>query len=250
MKANGIRSFLLTVTTVATVALFAPGSAHALASGGNGKVSLEVLKRCPKVGLPGLALCTALAVAADPPAEGITDIHVALSYDPSQWLFRPDLSGFLCSFSATGGCPAANPQLGTFEFSSLPEINFTPGLPLPNSSVSLVAAGGTVTLDYQLATPLNAQGDQNFFSFYFDIVNPFLESSTISFYNQPGNYTFTQGNTVCNTVMGTCGSLMPITGFNITPVPEPATYALFGLGLMMTGWSVHARKRGKRGLAS
>jgi hypothetical protein len=70
-----------------------------------------------------------------------------------------------------------------------------------------------------------------------DAVNPFIESQTaVEFFNQPGNYDFTQTNSSCTAIGNGCGSNTPITGFNVTSVPEPSTILgslIFGAFLVL-----------------
>lgn len=211
------------------------GGLVAVASSGKKTYSLSVYKRCGGKTYRGERNCTGISVVADPPADGITEIDLDLNYDPTRWIFRALDSGFLCDFSANGGCPPANAQLGTFEIESLDQASFTPGSALPGSTFSLVDdnLNGVVSLHYALAQPLTGQGEQNFFSFYFESISPFADISTVSYFDDElGSYDFSQNNARCVTETGFCESTTPIAGINITFVPEPQSMALLGLGLL------------------
>ena len=89
---------------------------------------------------------------------------------------------------------------------------------------------------------MSALGEQNFFSFFFDAVNPFSDEKRITYYDQEGNYEFNQVASACTTATGSCTSSFPIQGFNL--VPLPATHALFAIAL--TGLlAVRGRRRGR-----
>ena len=222
-----------------------PGSASAVywdgltsvaSSGKKSKTfSLSVYKRCGGKTYRGQRNCPGISIYADPPALGITELDMDLHYDPRRWIFRPDESGFLCAFSSTGGCPPANAQLGTFEVESLgDDTSFLPGLALAGSTVTLTDdnINGVVSLHYLLGQALDAQGEQNFFSFFFEAVIPFADISLVSYYDDPlGSYDFSQAEARCITTIGECASLTPIVGINVTFVPLPQTAALFALGL-------------------
>ena len=174
-------------------AVYWDGLTSVASSGKKSKTfSLSVYKRCGGKTYRGQNNCTGISIYADPPALGITELDMDLHYDPSRWIFRPGDSGFLCAFSSTGGCPPANAQLGTFEVESLgDDTSFLPGLALAGSTVTLTDdnINGVVSLHYLLGQALNAQGEQNFFSFFFEAVNPFADISLVSYYDDPlGNY--------------------------------------------------------------
>lgn len=206
-----------------------------VASSGKKTFSLKAYKRCGGKTYRGQRNCTGLSIVSDPPADGITELDIDLLYDPSRWIFRLGESGFLCDFTSTGGCPPASAQLGTFEVESLDEDNFVAGAELGGSSFTLTDDNilGVVSLHYTLGQALDAQGEQNFFSFFFEAVNPFADISLVSYYDdEQGSYDFSQANARCVTTTGTCASLTPIAGINVTYVSAPPTAALFALGLL------------------
>lgn len=222
-----------------------PGSANAVywdgltsvASSGkrNKTFSLTVYRHCGGKTYRGQRNCTGISIYADPPALGITELDMDLHYDPSRWIFRAGDSGFLCAFSSTGGCPPANAQLGTFEVESLgDDAAFAPGLALAGSTSTLTDdnINGVVSLHYLLGSALDAQGEQNFFSFFFEAVEPFADISLVSYHDdQLGSYDFSQAEARCITTIGECASQTPIVGINLTFVPLPQTAALFAFGL-------------------
>ncbi|MFN0164080.1 MAG: hypothetical protein ACKVQQ_22830 [Burkholderiales bacterium] len=232
-----------------------PESAHAVrwdglvAVASSGKktktFSMAAYKRCGGKTYRGQRNCPGISIVVDPDAEGIIEIDLDLHYDPTQWIFRSDQSGFLCAFTSAPGasCPPAHAQVGTFEIESLAPDNFVLGSGLTGSTVSLTDNGGVVSLRYDLGQPLDAQGEQNFFSFFFEAVTPFSDISTVSYHDDEfGNYDFAQNEARCITASvtnnvvtdtGTCVSSMPIAGININFfVPEPQSAALLGLGLL------------------
>ena len=241
---NGFpQTIALAIVAVAIGLFAAPPIASAVtlvgvaSSGKKAVFSMAAYKRCGK---KFRGWCDGLAVVVDPPLDGITELEIALEYDPTKWVFRLDLSGFLCDFSIAGGCPVANARVGAFTVLSLDDADFSVGAPLAGSTVSLDndVANGLVTLDYILGQPLAAAGEQNFYSFFFDSVNSFSEQATIAYYSADGNYAFTQASARCTTVNGTCASDTPIGGFNI--VPEPATPGLLALALIPLIWTRRA----------
>lgn len=197
--------------------------------------SLKIFSRCGGKTYRGQRNCSAVIVVVDPPVQAVTEIDMDLSYDPSLWIFRPLESGFLCDFTASGGCPPAHAQLGTFEVEALEAANFVPGAALPGSTPSVVndSTNGVVSLHYLLGQPLFADGEQNFYSFYFEAVNPFADISRVSYFNDVlGSYDFAQSGARCITVTGECASTFPVAGINFTLVSAPGSGALVALGLL------------------
>lgn len=89
-------------------------------------------------------------------------------------------------------------------------------------------------MQYQLAAPLVATGEQNFFSFFFESVEPFSDISLLSYFDdEQGSYDFSQAGARCITVTGNCASLTPIVGINIAYVSAPPSAALLALGLLL-----------------
>lgn len=199
--------------------------------------SLTAYKRCGGKTYRGQRNCTGISIVADPPTNGITELALDILYDPSRWIFKPLESGFLCDFTSTGGCPPANAQLGTFEVGALADASsFVPGWALAGSTASLTDdnVGGVVSLQYRLAAPLVATGEQNFFSFFFESVEPFSDISLLSYFDdEQGSYDFSQAGARCITVTGNCASLTPIVGINIAYVSAPPSAALLTLGLLL-----------------
>lgn len=199
--------------------------------------SLTAYKRCGGKTYRGQRNCTGISIVADPPTNGITELALDILYDPSRWIFKPLESGFLCDFTSTGGCPPANAQLGTFEVGALADASsFVPGWALAGSTASLTDdnVGGVVSLQYRLAAPLVATGEQNFFSFFFESVEPFSDISLLSYFDdEQGSYDFSQAGARCITVTGNCASLTPIVGINIAYVSAPPSAALLALGLLL-----------------
>ena len=226
MKNRTLAVTLWTTVVTTAIGLVTANSASAIATLGKVKFSKKVFTKCigKEPSTSKVALCNALAIAADPPPEGITDIGTSISYNPSKWIFQSQRSGFLCSFSVSGDCPSSDSLIGTIPIGDTPDINFTPGSSLSGSTFSLTNdnVNGLVTLTYQLAQPLDSSGEQNFFSFYFEAATPVLVSS-ITYYDQPGNYDFKQLNSSCKTINGTCCSNNPVEGSDINEVPEPLT---------------------------
>lgn len=191
------------------------------------KFSATVLKDCLKNGGNDKA-CAALAIAADPPGDGITDLSMSLKYDPGRWTFDATQSGFLCDFSSGGGCPSNSVPTGSVIVADLPTLSVLPGGPLPGSMVSITddTTLGVVTLNYTLSAPAAFSGEQNFFSFYFLAKVPFDATQTAAtFHTVPGAYDFTQSAATClATIDGSqenCGSDTPVEGIDLRPIPEP-----------------------------
>jgi len=114
----------------------------------------------------------------------------------------------------------------------LSSAGYSPGSLLPGSTLNWTVGSGTVTLDYQFASPVTLSGDTNVFIFIFDYKNPVLidlAASTVT-YNAAGPGTdLTVTNASCTTVNGEfCGSGTSGTGifFNLAIVPEPGSLSI------------------------
>lgn len=248
-------SFAALSTVILSALIFESSKpASAVATRGKIKFSMKIYKDCIGKKPPSkskIIFCEALAIAADPSPEGITNINMSISYDPSKWTFKPKKSGFLCDFSLSGDCPSPEPLPGNTSIEDIPDIDYNPGSPLPNSTFSLINdnINGLVTLNYELNEPLDSGEDQNFFSFYFEPTGSKpISISSITSYNEPGNYDFTQLNSSClATINGettSCGSNNPTEGFDIEPVPEPFT--ILGTATALGIGSVFKRKYSKK----
>jgi PEP-CTERM motif len=209
--------------------------------------SVKAYSKCIAEGKPR-EHCAKLGKLIDPPTVGLTSLSFSYEYDPTLWTFLPNESGLLCELSLGGGCPSPEAQIGTFPLTELPDTA-TPGAPLPGASLSVVndAAAGIVTISYVLGSPILSDAtetsDRNIFLLMFEAAVPFDAGSLlVTYFDQPGNYQFTQLSASCTTTHPewTCGSDTPVTGLSISTVPEPATSGMIVVGLGLVGW--HMRK--------
>jgi hypothetical protein len=233
-----VLGFALLFVTLAKLSFGEPAQA---AVGRNPKLSMEVFKQCIKRG-KNFWVCSSLAAVLDPPTDKYTEINTEIKYDPSKWTFRPDKSGFLCQFSINGSCPPANPLIGNFDLDSVPDINFIPGQQLPGSIFSLNndTTNGIIKLNYKLADPLETGLPQNFYSLFFDAVSP-LAFSSITYFDTPGDYDFSQLSASCSTTAGPSGcSNTSVEGFELEDVPGPLP--ILGVAAAF-GYSRKLRKR-------
>jgi hypothetical protein len=232
--------------------LAAPRAAFAIISGGDVPASLAFLAECKQFANndEDVKRCITAAAILDPSAVGVERITFSIQTDPLIYKFDPDHSGPLGIFSVGGDTPPPSPGVGTRPLQLLPDTGFTPGAPLPGSTLTYTDVNGLVTVDYQLASPITANTNVNFFRLDFDFVDPpiinFAESSVTYMTSGPGG-DFTQASFACQTVQanGTCGSDTPSTGatFNLSLVPEPSGLApiVLGIGGLWAMWRRRTR---------
>ena len=186
-----------------------------------------------------IAECRNVGNNADPVSVSVTELVLTMRYDPSLYIFDQALSGPLGIYSVGGDTPPVNPGIGTQLVQLQPSMGDNPGAPLPGSTLTYTNAGGVVTVDYHLASPITQTSDQNFFLLEFDFVNPVvidLARSTITYATTGPGTDFTQVSFVCTTTdpTGGCGSDHSSTGisFNLAEVPEPSSLFLVGCGIV------------------
>jgi hypothetical protein len=202
---------------------------------GLGSIAAYVLCRELGGGSAGPGVCARIALLVDPPARGITDVAIALQYNAAQFAFDLQNSGFVTPFAINSDNPPVVAREGTLPLDLLPSSGFTPGQPLPGSSVTLTDTGTVVSLSYHLSTPVTIDSETNLFLFAFNFRDPpiiDIGTSTITYLATESGADFTQTSFVCHTdvIPDTgCGSANPVTGItlNLEPVPEPGTWSLF-----------------------
>ena len=191
---------LLASIVVPTCIVFAPQPVFAVASGGSPAASLAAYYVCRAAG-GGILACTAVRIAADPPAVDVTELDMSLSYNPSIYTFDAGASGPLGTFSTGGGTLPAAPGVGTEPLQLAPTTGLEPGTPL--GTVTLTPGPGTIALKYALSSPITVSSDENFFVFTFDLNTPLeidpTTSTTTYLANGPGA-DFTQTSFSCSTV--------------------------------------------------
>jgi hypothetical protein len=219
----------------------------------NAYASWYAYEACGALGF-GEDACLSFSIIVDPPAPGLTGLTMSLQTNPALYTFDPGRSGPLGAFSIGGDAPPANPGVGTQALQLLPSTGFSPGAPLPGSTLTYTDVGGLLTISYQLANPITVSGDVNYFRIDFDLVHPViidLAASTVTYAATGPGADVTQVSFSCTTtnLMDQCGSAQPSTGitFNLSVVPEPAPWAMLlvgvgVLGVAMRGHSGRARK--------
>ena len=239
----------------AVAALSVPREARATIGGGLGGpgFSLFVYNVCSPLG-GTLFLCTQAGVRVDPQGD-IKHISMTLDYDlfGPNFTFNAALSGPLDVFSVGGSSPPATPGTGVQPLPIFLAPPDTPGAPLPGSVLTVVDNGLMVSIDYQLAVPINVPSETNFFVFMFDYLVPVVaNSATSTVAYSPGilaGADFVVFDPVCESgdpLYPTCGSTEPATSARIdgvTPIPEPSTTALLATGLAVAMAGAARRRR-------
>ena len=187
--------------------------------------------------------CVGVMMAVDPvPSGSISQIGIALSYDTSKYLFRPDLSGPACNFGIGGLC--LPPKSTIYDIPTPIDLinptSYSPAALLPGSSidfdVSLVGNNvGVVDALLTYDDPLIVTGEAtNFMYLYFELLSPFTSfpltttaplTDTIS---TPGT------NPRCTSTQPAGGVSVGDSDFvqeSYTCIPEPGTLAMIVLGL-------------------
>jgi hypothetical protein len=241
-----------TIAALAAAAVVAPGQAFANRPGGSNFGSTVDYWGC-FFGGGNPAYCKQMAKVEDPPADGVTSLHLELAFDPSKYAFDAAASGPLTPFATGGDNPPVSPGVGTEPFQALPVGGITPGAPLPGSTLTFTVTPGLLTVDYALGSAVTASGDVNDLLLVFDLVHPrwidFPASSVTYFSSGPGA-DFTKLAESCTTLSGLgCGSDFPTSGETVnyvyaTGVPEPAGWSVLLLGFLGLG-AVLRRARGR-----
>jgi hypothetical protein len=238
---------LATLAAIAAATVSAPSAALAARPGHTIFDSTAVYWQCLAAGRKG---CLKAYDLEDPPSIGVTSLTLSLKYDPSIFTFDPADSGPLGIYSVGGDAPPVAPGVGTQPFQELPSAGFTPGAPLPGSTLTYTDAGGLLTVDYDLASPITASDDVNYFLLAFDLVHPVpinFALSTVTYLETGPGADFTKTAFSCTTTTGVgCGSDVPTSGvtINFVGVPEPAAWALLVLGFAGLGAMLRARRAG------
>ncbi len=199
---------------------------------------------------PGRYYCLTEAVLEDPLANGVTGFTLALQTDPSEYIFNPSTSGPLGAFSVGGDTPPPNPGVGTELLQILPSSGFTPGAPLPGSTLTYTDVGGLLTVNYQFATPVTVSGDVNFFLIDYTLVRPIiiqLGVSSATYATSGPGADISLGSFSCGLVdpSGGCGSDFPSTGItfnNVGYLPEPTTWLMMLAGFGVSGAKLRRRR--------
>jgi hypothetical protein len=110
-------------------------------------------------GAKGQSLCLKYGISAwfDPSGSDISSIQLQFDYNPAQWVFDAAESGPICALASGGACPGLDAAIGTFPIA---EATPSPGSPLSGSTLTMTAAGGVVTVDYTLPSPMDLSVDQ------------------------------------------------------------------------------------------
>lgn len=188
---------------------------------------------------------TSVTIVIDPLSVNVSDFSLSMMYDPAAYAFNPSLSGPLGVFSVGGDAPPADGGVGTSLMELIPSTGFTPGTPLPGSTLTYTDVGGLLTVDYHLASPITTSGDVNSFRLDFNVLHPSLGGlGTVTYSPLGAGTSFTQTAFSCTTTdkVDLCGSDVPGRGISIS-VPEPTTWALMLIGFAGLGATLRARRR-------
>jgi hypothetical protein len=191
---------------------------------------------------PSVGTCRFLSGLWDPALSGVTDFAMELQYDPSKFTFDQADSGPLGIVSVGGDAPAPDPGVGTEPVSLLPISGFSPGAPLPGSTLTYTNTNGLLTVNYDLGSPVTIDSDIDFFRTDFEFVHPLiisLPSSTITYAasGPGGDFSLVSFSCTSSDLTGGCASDTPSTGvtFFFDSVPERPTWALMLLGFVGLG---------------
>jgi hypothetical protein len=174
-KKAGLRSiFALILLTILGIFLAQSRPAQAAVVKSSPQLASELATYfCGLIGgAKGQNFCLKYGISGwfDPPSgSDISSIQLQFDYDPAQWVFDAAASGLVCALASGGDCPAPAAALGTFPIA---EAASSPGSPLPGSTLTMTAAGGVVTVDYTLPSPVDLSVDQNVFVLSFDFIDP------------------------------------------------------------------------------
>jgi hypothetical protein len=179
--------------------------------------SLEAFKECSAA--DGGDQCGIIKMWVDPPANGVSSFHLALSFDPTQFTFDPRRSGPLCSFADDNTpCPPPRASLGT---SLIREDNTPPGIPPAGFILTYTEpTSGVLVVDYTLPTPVDLSTDQNVFALAFDLLSPIPANVPLfaSSFGTSGAHQFNQIAFSCNGGTIHCSGVPPILGLDISTV--------------------------------
>lgn len=202
--------------------------------------SFEFKLRCLRLpSNPSVETCDFLSAIWDPPTDGVTAFDMALRYDPIRYSFVPGQSGPLGIFSVGGDAPAPQPGVGTQPISLLPDSGYSPGAPLPGSTLTYTDVGGVLTVHYELASAVSSNVDINFFRTDFKFLTPIvidLNLSTFTYETELGagsDFSLVSFSCVSENPTFGCGSDTPSTGLttHYAPIPEPSSLVMMFIGL-------------------
>jgi PEP-CTERM motif len=232
--------FALILLTILGMVRTDPARALLLGAEPGEALSEAVLSACEHLIGPNLCRKYRISFYIDPSGSDISSFQLEIDYDPSKWIFDAAASGPLCAFaSGDSPCPANSAAVGTFPIA---DGASSPGSLLPGSTITMTAAGGVVTVDYELASPVDLSLDQNVFALAFDAVDAvdLSHPPTATYFGSPGSYQFSVPSFSCNNqVPPPCGGDPAIYGadINATFVPEPSTWAMMLLGFVGLGYA-------------
>ena len=245
----GLGTALLVLVACVAVAA-TPRAARAVIGGAPG-LSMHFSKHLYNLCTPNggdVYTCTHVLLRVDPPS--VQHVVMTQDYDFSGpgLDFVQAMSGPLGVFSVGGSAPPATPRVGLnpWEIAGVdPDVLVpdTPGAPLPGSILTYLDNGIAVTVDYQLAAPIDpVPVETNFFLLAFEYEVPLVIAkslSTVDYGNGPNpNADIVELFALCESgdpANPDCGSLHPIEWIELHPflVPEPSVAALLGAGLVV-----------------